>query len=367
MDLTGSAGGAEEGVVVGELTLFGVELLLISLMCSLAFGATAGYALASFGRYPRALGIAVGGLLPFPGLLVLALVSMFRGISRAKRASRLAKATREVPQRGVHLLHVEVSLPETGGLSPGGLRFDMTAPHAGVQRLAPEEPRGASGSRGGLMPAPPKRAVPGRGAWLKTRLGLWAIVPAALALAMVAGTLFTEWFRVDSVVSPPYNLYAWGTGLDVLVEASLVLMGVGLAVLLLRPYRWAAVLIAFVTDGWLFFALVAVTVRDAVVRLLGHIGALSVTVGDTLRTLGIEAPDSSVQALAGTGPLTDLAAHPSTLTAADVGNAIPNVSLGLGVAIFLFIGGGVAANIGVISTLKAAHAASVRRDGVVKG
>jgi hypothetical protein len=65
---------------------FIIQTLVLGFLAAGVFGALAGYALASVGRYRTWIGVLAGGLVPVVGVLVLAVLSSARGAGKASGA-----------------------------------------------------------------------------------------------------------------------------------------------------------------------------------------------------------------------------------------------------------------------------------------
>lgn len=341
---------------MGQLIDFALRTFVISALCSAAFGAAAGYALASFGRYSRVLGAAVGAILSLPGLCGLAVATLVRAVS-----------VRRGRQTGVAILpDGEVVVFGGVGLASGDRSTGFASAFDSGYDSAPVGSASTSsmfdlGWDEPVTEAPVSEPAPLAGRpplqlWARSRASWMVFGSLAIAVALLSSALFTAWLHVTTGVLPPYWFYASGNGLDFLVEVSLLLVIVSGAALVFRPYRWAAIAIASVADSWVFFGLIAITMRDLAARLLENIGAMSFTVGGLLEMLGVDTSGAVVEIPEGMDLSSlGITAQTTDLTAVDMATVIPDVTLGLGVAVFMLLASGLIANIAVVSTLRAAH------------
>lgn len=326
-----------------DLDMWLTALAQSSLLLAVAWvmsAAVFGAAVASYGRIPLWIGIVGAVAVPVLGLIVLLIVAIVR--SASQRTLRRGATAAGVPA------------PGTSPSNQGSVV--ATSPFA---RPTPVDAR--SGTEAGVAAPlrPPARAPFGR---LRTRSGLAGTAALVLLALAATSTLFIRWFRFDSQILPALSVWAWGTGIDVLVLASVAVLMCAVLLSALRPSRWAAVLAAGVGACWASAAGLAIIVAAPVTTVLTAIGAQSYSMGDALESLGMDTsaatiplPDGIDLSVIGiTGTQLDLASI-------DLAAPIPTATLELGGSFFVALVVGVLALTWSVTEIFLAHRASVRR------
>jgi len=326
---------------VEELWQFSGRTLLIVVLVSALWAATTGWAIASWGRLSPVLGAVVGGIGQAPALVVLGVVAIVRESNRRRG------------ERSVDAAPVEVPVDDGwggssgwGDLGPSALASTASASGWG------DELSSSTASDWGLDPLPTGDPTPPsrqrrslREIVLPSR---WILVAGTLAALVLAATLASPWLRVDAGVIPAILLFPIGTGLDVLVLIGIVLVLAALVALGIRRMRVAAIVLASVADLWLLFALVTLSARESVARVLAEVGAFELTVGDALRVLGVETGGGVIQLPEGVD-LSSIGLTGDTvdLSGVELGAVIPNIDVQVSVGIYLLITFAVLANLAV--------------------
>jgi len=318
---------------VNYLWELGGRAILAIVASSLLFGGIMGYAIAAWGGLSKPLGAAVGAVFSFPGALGLWIAVLVRRSNA--RARELATFPVEVPVAN----SFGFDAAETTGF---GSYTSSVAPAAA----------GSAGGFGGfggfddpVYTAPTLVAAPNRRkpdlSWTTSRTGIGTVGALLVAGIVLAITFMFPWFHADSDLFPRVRIYATGAGIDIALYVSLAIVAVCLMLTIYRPYRWVAVIIAWVSGTWLVATLVLLSARQAVTDFLREIGALQFSVNDIVSALGGDSADFGVWSADELGDI-------------DLSAAIPNIQLDLGASWYVVLGFVVVAHVAVYFILASA-------------
>lgn len=340
--------------------LGGRSILFIVLSGAL-FGATAGYALATYGRLPRSVAIAVGAVFSIFGVVILSIVVLVRRFGR----------------------HSEHPVGERADMAPasetltGYEGFDDWSSAASSDALVGAETMKTDNSWGfdsWDTVQPPILATPNAAsssaarrtitdrfstAWGRTPLGRIAAGLGSVAGVLVVVSIFTGWLSINAAIVPRFWVYPIGTGLDIALLVTAVIVGSVVASVAMRPFCSLAVLLAWVADTWLVLMALLVSSREAATYLLNEIGALTLSTGDLLKSVGIDTSAGVVELPQGVDlSSVGVSGRSVDLSGLDLGQIIPDMSVTIGPGVYLIIAFAVLANAAVFVILRAAdHAA----------
>jgi len=340
--------------VLQELMDLSGRTLLLIFGVSALFGATASYALAVYGRLPRPLAITIGVLFSFLGVLVLGIVVLARRSNRTPAVAAAQPATREALDAG-----------------SGYAGFDDWDSPASALASSPAGFGGGSGFGfdDGEVAAPVATPVaaraPRRGfrdrlstAWVRSRAGQVTAGLGVVAVLVVVASIFVGWLSINAAITPRFWVYPLGTGVDVALLVTAVIGATAVASLATRPLLSVGVLLAWVADTWLLGALLLIVGRESVARFLAEIGALTLSVGDLLESVGIDTtagvvdlpPGVDLSSLGITGRTVDMSSM-------ELGAVIPDVSVEIGPGVYLIIAFAVLINAAVFVVIRSADRA----------
>lgn len=353
---------------IQELWDFGGRSLVILIGGAVLFSATAGYALASWGGFSRVAGAIAGGLGQLPGLIVLGVISAIRR-GRRSAATASSAAASSTPGRPVDSGYDGFEFSDDAGgydRGPAAASSSAASSAASVSSAAPGEYAGfgdleeASGWGWSDDPVPVDAVAltgePAEPWWRHLTKEAPAIAVAGIATLVLLASLLAAWLSFDAGIIPRVWFYPIGTGLDVAVIVSAIAVAVAVLAFALRPFRWSAVLLAAVADTWLVLALLTVSARHSVARVLEEVGAFTLTIGDALQALGLDTTGGTVELPPGLD-LSGIGINGTTvdMSTIELGAVIPNVTIELGPGLFLLLAFAVIANVAVVLFLRAAE------------
>lgn len=290
---------------------------LVAYLCSALFWGIAGWLLCSWARMPhRAYLVLASAVLPILGFIGVG-VAVTIVLSRRRDA---------VPSPG------SASEPVTLWQQPASQRVvadqgwapAAAAPQPTVEATSWAEPvrpatpaasgwaePSAGGSAGSDWTGADSGPTPvGAGRWLSGPAGFAAVVGLVLfALALGASSLLT-WFTFSAAGVPPIRLQAGGTGVDVVITASVVLLVVAALATLRRPSRWSAAIVAWISCWWLLLTWAALIAQGPVIEVITGLSSFRVSVGDLVRTVsgGSDVGDAILDVAVGGSDLDDVSA-----------------------------------------------------------
>lgn len=270
--------------------------LLIVIGLSALWAATAGFAIASYGSFPRWIGIVVGGLFNLPALAVLL------GVAGARRA-RARRALGAPSPRAVEgdtgggrslwgddtgsssgsLWGDRAGSSESSGWSGGSLWGDDAAgdPWASADSsLGSADMAVANGD-----PAAP--AERRRRFWVTAPVGWIVTALILIGAGLLLLSLTADWVSFDTGLTSTFWFRAAGTALDIAVLVSAAVAFAVAALAVWRPLRAAMVVLSWVANAWLGFALLVLSAHYSITYWLLQIGDFSVEIGEVLGGLGI--------------------------------------------------------------------------------
>ena len=338
-----------------QLWDLGGRTILIIVLCSALFGATAGFALSSYGNFSRVVGIVIGAIFTFPGVVGLAI---YAAATRPRRAP-VQRAQAATPSAFANAEPSYLGFGEYEATASAAASATATAVAASgfesFDSLQDEVIAATATSAPTALETPARRW---RWEWVRTKNGTRAVIAGGLAVLVLLSTLLIAWVSIDAGIIPKFWFYILGTGLDVVVIVTALLVAGGVLLIANRPSRWAAVAVAWIADTWLVLTLIAISARQTVAEFLEQIGALSLTVGDTLNAFGVDTTGGTVEL----PPGVDLSSlgYPGRsidLSGIELGTVIPDVGIEVGPALYAILAFAVLANVLVIIALVSADRA----------
>lgn len=195
-------------------------------------------------------------------------------------------------------------------------------------------------------------------------LRLIGLVVLAVATVALAASLLVSWFTFDSRIVPPLRVWAWGTGLDVALVSTLVLLVAAQVLAWWRPSRWAAVIAVTAGATWTFVAGSALALTVQVTALLDDVDAFSYSVGDALGAFGLQR-NAGVMTLPEGVDLSAVGVPGRTvdLSTVDLAAPIPAATLELGPGWFIAVAVGAVVTLwAIVEVVRANRAASALAD-----
>ena len=353
---------------------FGGRGVIIVALALSFFGAMAGWALSSWGRMPRTLGVAVGVLTSVVGVAVLGIVALARrsgsgGAGRARQLGRIHSRGASTPSVSKQTIPGQAQSQVTGfgDLWDGGSTgFPSTVSYTPGMETASEyanlwtdsissPSENPSSPRIDAQPLP--KALR-RLAWVLTPVGRWAVGVGMLSTGVAALSIVIPWVSIDAAVIPKVWVYPLGTGVDTVLAVTVAMVIAGLSISSRIPSRIAAVTIAGLADIWVTAASLMISARASLVAMLEQVGDLTLSVGDVLALLGIDIRGSKIELPDGVD-LTSLGliGHSVSASSIPLGAMIPNMTIGIEPGLFVVILFSIFANVAAIMIIRAAEVA----------
>lgn len=339
-----------------------MNVLLLLLAVHVVTAALVGSAIASYGRFALWIGVVCAIVVPFAGPVVLLIVALTRASqnpsARATDVAGPAPAAESVATNpwelagsgySTELTVSALAVPATSFSSADPWNLGQAAPHddAPLPSTSPQNPSSAGGRARRLL---------SRVTRLGTPSGRRSIIVLGIIIVAAALTLTQCWLVFDPTILPPLSVFAYGTMLEGAILVSLIIFLGGLGLAVIRPSRWASVLVSSVGGVWLFLAGFGLILAAPATAMLDSWGAMSHTVGELLTSLGIDPAAATVTLPNGM----DLAAFgidesQLSLASLDLAAPVPTATLELGPSLFLALGVGVLALVWAIVELRLAH------------
>ena len=317
------------------------------MLCSLLFGATAGSAISSYGNFSRVVGSILGAIFGISGVAAMAIFSVARR-PRAPRGAQTAGADVTVGPDSTYQGFGDFDLGTARGAAAMSAGFDLFEPK--------EIPWGNQTLLDADSPGIPVRTLRRPDwTWARSCEGRRGTVLGGASVVVSLATIAIAWVSIDASIIPKFWFYIPGTGIDVAVLITAAVVGAGVAVIANRPLRWPVIVIAWVADTWLVAILIAISARQTVAEFLDQVGALSLSVGDTLSAFGVDTTGGVVEIPPGVD-LSSLGSPGRTidLSSIELGAVIPDVSVQIGPRLYLIIAFAVLANAFVFIALVSA-------------
>lgn len=211
-------------------------LVLVAVVCSALFWGTAGYAASSAAHQKTWIGTSVGALFGGFGLIGLGIAA---GVSGKRRRAARKRAT-------------AADLDHAGAEERAAVEEQATAKdNVAVAKVATAE--------AAVKPATAKR--PPRRKWYSNGSRILAVGLAVLASAFLVVSAVVPWLTIRTGVIPPFVLVPFGTGLDIIINVGAALILIAAVFFIWKPFRWAALLIAWISDWWLFVVLAGLVLQ----------------------------------------------------------------------------------------------------------
>jgi hypothetical protein len=209
------------------------ELALAGILCSALFWGTAGYAISTAAGQRSWVGITVGAVFAPMGLIGLGIAA---GVARGRR----------------HAKAVRTAAVESAEADPA-------APKVPTERRAARR-------------------------WGSRRARLLAVAFTLVSGFLLLASVAVPWVVLRTGVIPALVLVPIGTGFDLVIYIAAGCILVAAGFILWRPFRWAAVLVAWVADWWLFAVLSGLILQNA---LSSALAGLRLSLGDLLNDFGL--------------------------------------------------------------------------------